>query len=640
MKLSQCMVIVICFWSLFLMAPVEAIQLDNTGVIEATITVEDYSIITTAREHQIQCPGYGNFIAPGKPKLPVRIFSVAIPPGAKFISATVSGLEKVDLPGRYTIGPASMPRVIGREKPAVYQQNQALYDRNYTSVYTSDKPFPEVSGHFVRQSHYRRYNLIDLKIVPFSYRPQSGILSLSTHVRVQIIYKLPQWEREVDSITDYLPRTEKVARDLILNHDEAQTWYPASAASRRGSGYTLTIITIDSLEPALSSLVNLETQKGNNPTVVLLSWITSNYTGVDVAQQIRNFLRDKYPSDQWGIENVLLVGHHDQVPMRQVWQDIGYGKPRTDFYFAELSQPDNQSWDSNQNGQFGEDSDTMDFYAEINVGRIPWSDFDTVQAICQKSVAYETNNDPTFKKSILLLGAYFWADTDNAELMEAKVDQAWMTDWNILRMYEKNSTYTSSYDCDYPLKRTNVVQYWSAGKFGFVNWAGHGSPVSSHIAGLMQPAFIHADDCPLLNDDYPAIIFADACSNSDTDYANIGRAMLKQGAVGFVGATKVALGCPGWSNPNDGSSQSLDYYFTTAVTSESATQGAAHQDALRTLYTQGLWYYVPYEMCEWTLWGNPCLSMTAVPSQTPLVSPIGLILLLGILSLVFIRSKR
>ena len=43
--------------------------------------------------------------------------------------------------------------------------------------------------------------------------------------------------------------------------------------------------------------------------------------------------------------------------------------------------------------------------------------------------------------------------------------------------------------------------------------------------------------------------------------------MLKQGGVGFLGATKVAYGMPGWNDPMDGSSQSMDYFFTTACTS-------------------------------------------------------------------------
>jgi len=176
-------------------------------------------------------------------------------------------------------------------------------------------------------------------------------------------------------------------------------------------------------------------------------------------------------------------------------------------------------------------------------------------------------------------------------------------------MYEEGH---STYPMDYDLTNSNVVSVWSTGSFAFVNWAGHGSPDACwiyHDSGY----FICNDDTLQLNDEYPAIIFADACSNSDTDDLNIGKSMLKQGGVGFVGSTKVALGCPGWDHPDDGSSQSMDYYFTTSVTSGEYTQGEAHQRALREMYTQGLWSYTKYEMFEWgALWGNPDLGMAPI----------------------------
>jgi len=257
------------------------------------------------------------------------------------------------------------------------------------------------------------------------------------------------------------------------------------------------------------------------------------------------------------------------------------------------------------------------FYSEVNVGRIPWSDSVTVTSICEKSVLYEQNNDESYKKNILLLGAYFWDDTDNAELMEAKVDQPWMYDWSMTRMYEQGH---STFPMDYDLKNNNVVSIWSSGKYGFVNWAGHGSPTASYILYSTGEAFIKSLDTANLNDNYPAIIFADACSNSDTDYLNIGQAMIKKGGVGFLGATKVAFGQGGWDSPYDGSGQSLDYFFTTYVTSGDYTQGQAHQTALREMYTNGLWYYLKYETFEWgALWGNPDLGMTTVIISDPLI---------------------
>jgi len=139
----------------------------------------------------------------------------------------------------------------------------------------------------------------------------------------------------------------------------------------------------------VNDLVDWEEAKGKDVKVVTTSWISSNYNGYDLAEKIRNFLRDKYPSNEWGIEDVLIVGDYDNVPMRRCAQDVGYGKPETDYYYAELSLPDSQSWDADGDHQYGENSDPIDFYTEVNVGRIPWSSSSTVEHICEKTVSYD-----------------------------------------------------------------------------------------------------------------------------------------------------------------------------------------------------------------------------------------------------------
>ncbi len=584
---------------------------DSASCVAVTIRVGEYQIENTDGQHEIIAEDLGRLLVPGTPRLPSKIYAIAIPPGTEVTGVDYETGDGIVLPGRYDIRPAPLPRVIGDENPAVHEREQQQYEDNYRAVFGSDEPYPQAAAEFVRTAGYRKYSLVDVRVTPFSYRPVSKQLTYYPEITVKVGYRL--LERSGEPTVDSLSRTEHVARDIIINYDEAQAWHPGAGRTERGL-HDFVIITLESLTSAVAPLVTWETIKGRTVEVVTTNWISTNYSGYDLAEKMRNFLREKYPSMAWGIEDVLMVGHYDDVPMRRTWQDTGYGKPETDFYYAELSLPDDESWDADGDHNWGEDSDPIDFYAEVNVGRIPWSDPVTVQHICEKSVAYEENDDPAFKKNILLLGGYFWADTDNAVMMEAKVDQLWMADWTMTRMYEQNSSYWSDYECDYPLLHDNVMAVWPENTYCFVNWAGHGSPTSCHIYGLGAPAFISSSDCPQLNDDYPAIIFADACSNSDTDDLNIGQAMLEQGGVGFVGATKVAYGCHAWDSPDDGSSQSLDYLFTTYVTSEQYTQGAALQEALREMYVNGYWYYDRYETFEWgALWGNPNLGVGAPP---------------------------
>jgi hypothetical protein len=589
---------------LLLIVPIGLLANADTRSLTVTIPAGPYKITSTDKSDEITLTDFGRLLVPGKPDLPSRIFAIAIPPGAEVANVTFDPGRGVALPGTYEIAPAPVPRVIGEENSGLYQRDLARYQANYRATYGSDKPYPAAVGEFVRSAGYRKYNLVDVRFTPFVYHPSSGQLIYYPELTVNVNYTFSEDAPPVGLVADNLSRTERVARDIVYNYDQAQEWYTKGKAGR--GLHDFVIVTIDSLTSAVTPLVDWETAKGRTVQVVTTSWINTNYSGYDLAEKIRNFLREKYPSGEWGIEDVLLVGHYDDVPMRRCAQDLGYGQPETDFYYAELSLADSDSWDKDGDHQWGEDSDPIDFYNEVNVGRIPWSSPSTVESICAKSVAYEQSDDVSFKKNILLLGAFFWDDTDNAVLMEAKVNQPWMDGWAMTRMYEDAQ---SGYPCDYDLGYNNVRNVWSAGKFAFVDWAGHGSPTACYELYPQQP-FVDTATCTYLNDNYPAIIFADACSNSDTDYTNIGACMLQQGGVGFLGSTKVALGCPGWNNPMSGSSQSLDYFFTTSVTSGEYTQGAGHQWALRQMYTNGLWDYLRYETFEWgAFWGNPDLAM-------------------------------
>jgi hypothetical protein len=578
--------------------------------IRVSIPVGAYEIQDTGQGQQISVEGYGYRLVPGTPELPSKIFALAVPPGAEVVDIDYDAGQGIILPGKYQIPPAALPRVIGPEDPQMYERERKIYEENHDAVYGSDIFYPREVAELVRTAGYRGYHLVDVRVTPFRYQPLSQRVTYYPNVTVTVTYRMP--EKKATFPSDHLVRTERTAEQIILNYDQAQRWRDAAPAQGKGL-YDFVIITTAACTSAVQPLVDWETSKGRTVRVVTTDWIDANYGGgYDLAENMRNFLRDKYPSGEWGIEDVCLVGHYDDVPMRRTDQDVGYGQPETDFYYAELSLPDNQSWDDDGDHRYGENSDPIDFYAEVNVGRIPWSEPATVQSICQKSVAYEQNGDPSYKKNILLLGAYFWDDTDNAVLMEAKVNQLWMADWTMTRMYELGH---SSHAMDYDLTWYNVRDVWSGGSFAFVDWAGHGSPTSSHVLYSKGSAFVSNSTCPYLNDEYPAIIFADACSNSDTDYLNIGQAMMQQGGVGFLGATKVAYGGAGWTSPGSGSTQSLDYYFTTGVTSGDYSQGASHQAALRTMYTNGLWYNDRYETFEWgALWGNPDLDMNEHPS--------------------------
>jgi hypothetical protein len=577
----------------------------TTNSFQIQVTIPTFSVMQNEDGEKIMIEGYGRLPYPGEPYLPSKIISLAIPPGAEFVTLSYETSEEITLAGNYHVISVPYPFLAGTTVNQELSIAETQYQQRIASIYGNDEPYPPQRVDYVGTSFYRQYSLVDVRINPFVYRPLSGRVSYYPTITIYIHYKEQDIKQKPRTDRD---TAEHIAQEIIFNYDQAQQWYEQTGQGSK-SLFDFVIITLDSLTSAVEPLVEWEQEKGKTVRVVTIEEINDTYSGFDLAENIRMFLREYYPVDQWGIQDALLVGHRDDLPMRTVWQSLGSTsdpKPETDFYYAELSLPDNESWDADGDHRYGEQSDPIDYYGEISVGRIPWSDPDTVRHICEKSVAYEQNTDPSFKNNILLLAAFVDDQTDGATFMEYMADgeiHPWMNSWMKTRLYQV----ASSYERDYVLTHQNVVSVWSKGSFGFVAWHGHGSPYGSYANG--RP-FITSDDCALLNDEYPAIISAASCSNSDTDYLNIGQAMMKQGAVGFLGANKAAFYQPQWDDPNDGSDQSFKYFFTTAVTSGNYTQGQAVQYALREMYTRNLWDSLKYEtFIHSSLWGNPDLGV-------------------------------
>jgi len=579
--------------------------------IEIPIKIDSYDISKKESGVTISIDDFGQITHPGEPKLPVKIISVAIPKNSIPFKLSYRINKQEQLSGKYYISSASSVLIDNKD---IIDELFLEQNSNYISVYSSNNPYPDEIVSFEGISGYRDFDLIDIKIHPFIYYPLSEKLIFYSDIQIKIDVICS------DIYNDNLPlvslRNIDLAEDIIYNFRQAESWYDICYIKGQ---YEFIIITLDDLVDAVDPLVQWEFEKGRTVNVVTISWIESEYSGLDLAEKIRNFLRDKYLGSEWGIEDVLIVGHYDDIPLRMMWQGLPNSeKPETDFYYAELSKPDNESWDSNQNLRYGDNVDDIDFYAEVNVGRIPWSDYDTVLHICTKSVDFEKNNDPSFKNNILLLAAMVDDNTDGAvytEFIANSTIHPWMTYWSKTRLYERDSIYPM----DHVLNHINVISTWSNGKYGFVTWNAHGSPEGSYVG---NQAFIHINDCENLNDDYPAIISAASCSNSDTDYLNIGQALLRQGAVGFLGANKAAYYCSGWENPNDGSDQSFKYFFASQVTSGGYTQGEALQYAIREMYTKNLWTQLRYEtFIHSSIWGNPDLSISSDNENNPPSKP-------------------
>jgi hypothetical protein len=552
-----------------------------------TLKADDYQIISRNESYQaIEMQGYSPMLIPGKPALPAKIFSIGLPPGAEVVSVSATGEELLEIPGIYNIEPAP-PYMPANNDKTMAEKCMQEWRENFDKTYSSDNGYPESVTQYLGTAGLRKYNFARVAYFPFSYHPVSGRLVFSPAITISIEYSLlSAGSMETEKILADT-KADKLASELLVNYDQARQWYmPETAADSPDSlWYNYIIITTDALTGAVVPLVNWKEMLGFYVNVVTTTWINTYYSDPDLQARIRHFLTDYYT--EWSIEYVLLVGNIDVIPMRHCFPDPSNHSagsdynPPTDYYYADLT----GNWDSDGDGYFGEyGQDNVDFYAEVYVGRIPYSDSASVAKICQKLVNFESDTGP-WKDNALLLGAISnyanedysgWMKTDGAYLMLDMISYV-VGGWTYMTMYEKQGFEPSPFACDYDLSWGNVITQWISNDFGIVNWWAHGGagdawrkwwawddgdnvPEEDGPDEMGWQAFCKNTDESALDDDHPSIVFSCSCNNAWPEQDNLARRLIYKGSAGIVASTRISWYTIGWDYYNGGNA-SIDYEF-------------------------------------------------------------------------------
>jgi len=617
------------------------LKADNLTV---TFNASEYQIINVDKGQQmIKMEGFGNLLVPGKPMLPAKSFMIALPPGAEVSSVTTIGMNPIEIQGTHKIKPAP-PFLSSNNRKDIVKKCLQEWQKNYDATYSSDQAYPKDVGRYLGTRGLRKYAFIRVAYFPFFCHPKSGRLIFNPSLTVSIDYSLtPSGIQKAKKLISDTMGDDRASR-LFVNYSQARSWYASEKVKRSPKqSYNYVIITTDALEDAVNSLVFWKQGIGYGVNVVTASWIESNYSGADLQEKIRNFLIDKYPQSQWGIEYVLLVGDIDVIPMRYCYPDPNDHDPNsdwctpTDYYSADLT----GDWDSDGDGYYGEyGEDNVDFVPEVYVGRIPWSDPTTVTYICEKLVSFEYDSS-SWKSNALLLGAMSnyanedfseWDRTDGAELMENMISDMF-SGWGYTTMYEKEGLNPSPYDCDYPITHTNVVNNWSSNDYGIVNWWAHGSqtgawrkwwswddgdnvPENENPDEMIWQAFISNSDASSFDDDRPSLIFSCSCNNGWPEVDNLGKELLKYGSSGIVASTRISWYTVGWVDETWGGNASIDYYFFHYLINADEKVGDALLDSKVYYLNHFFWWGEASQqnMFDFCLYGDPALERGGVPS--------------------------
>ena len=420
------------------------------------------------------------------------------------------------------------------------------------------------------------------------------------------------------------------------------------------------IITTEDLYSAITSSLFLDWKEfiGYNVKIVnITDSEISSQSGKDLQEKIRNFLRTYYLDR--GINFLLIVADHETIPMRYCYPDptnhrfdifdITSGEVPTDYYYADLSSSDSDSWDLDGDGYYGEyGQDLPDFYPEVYVGRIPTSVKSRITYTLDKLVTFEQDTGD-WKQNALHAGAFFYfTNEDNSGYpamdgakLSYHIENDLMAGWNVSRYSEQEGLEKSIYDWP-ALSEAAFCDDWRNGKYSIMNWQGHG-----WVNGVSRKVWSSDDGdgvpeanemewisfCNLysnLDDEYPSIVTAESCYIGCPEKAsggNIGINLLTDpslgSSIGVIASARSPYGSFDWPNSPGGSDQII-YDFNRFMINDSKKVGEAFYDSKYFCnHNYGWNHYLEYnDMFTFNLFGDPSLEIEGISLENlPPVKP-------------------
>ncbi|MHA1339736.1 MAG: C25 family cysteine peptidase [Promethearchaeota archaeon] len=339
------------------------------------------------------------------------------------------------------------------------------------------------------------------------------------------------------------------------------------------------IITSDQAEFILEAqkLANWKTLKGV-PTKVVNQTEWSSYEGRDMAEKLRNCIKDYYI--KYKIEYVLIAGDTEIIPIRYTYNPdtiivSGYNEEKmsqeykpTDMYYSDLT----GSWDKDNDGVFGEslsyaEQDEIDWEPLIAVGRFPAATGAELATLVNKTIYYENAFNPgVWMNNVLLAGAIqkgiSSSDPDGEEesiLVEKIIDESLGGKVNWIKLVETNLPIQNYRWTN--LSWTTFNQWARAGN-SIVFYAGHGASSRFDKLDFGTDFFYSSDAISLNNYEMPSLFYADACSTNfydDPDHRSLGEYLIlnaRGGAIGYIGAMRLS-----WFHRDDKWGENEDQYL-------------------------------------------------------------------------------
>ncbi|MEO0020008.1 MAG: C25 family cysteine peptidase [candidate division WOR-3 bacterium] len=335
---------------------------------------------------------------PGRPILPYCFFTIVIPQGMKVTDVNVEVERFVSLRAPYPPYPAQHPVPVSqRDLPEFVKPDPA--------VYANKEPWPERLYEISPVGIKSGFRLVTVSLYPVKFDPVTNSYLVATRLRVNVDYGFDATAEEISLTPKQVKVFSQGVKTLVANPEDVERFAPQKRETDFGT-YDYVVITNATLAPYFQRLVNWRTRTGYSGIVRTTSWINSNYSGRDLQEKIRNFIRDYYTNQ--GTMWVLLGGDNAIVPARRArtYCNSDTGNIPCDLYYGDLQ----WSWDSDHDSIFGEyGEDTTDLYYDVYIGRASVDDTTQVKTFVNKVITHETSPPTGYLRRILLVDDSLWS---------------------------------------------------------------------------------------------------------------------------------------------------------------------------------------------------------------------------------------
>lgn len=242
----------------------------------------------------------------GFPELPYQAINLVIPANEEVIGITIDNTISEELGDTFYVYPAQPPWKIGDPRPPFVPPD--------SEAYSSNLPYPGNLAEVAHCGYFSGYHLVTVRLYPTQYIPAARKLifyskiAFTIHTRACVSKAVPVYRRS----PIVQARMEKIVKSLVENPEEVRSrkWEVrsekietkplliTSLPSIEGSGVDYLIITSEALKDTFQVLADWKTRKGVVTAVRTVEWINQNYTGCDLTEEVRNFIKDAY--SYWG----------------------------------------------------------------------------------------------------------------------------------------------------------------------------------------------------------------------------------------------------------------------------------------------------------------------------------------------------